>query len=250
MRTDVCSEGLFRPGGRRAGLAFREMLCCLAVMQPTGPQDVRSMACDKQQSESGDVADGAVIGASRGRRLPPWLKRPRPDDLMVGTRAAVDASGVATVCREARCPNLTECWSHRTATFMILGDTCTRNCAFCAVNKGRPLPPQPDEPVRLAEAAAKLGLKHVVITSVSRDDLPDEGAGHFAACVREVRARLPESTIEVLPSDFHVRARVRVCPVQCPAGRLQPQHRNRRAIDAADPFEGRLSTVTASDPDG
>lgn len=124
---------------------------------------------------------------------------------MLATRAAVDASGVATVCREARCPNLTECWSHRTATFMVLGDSCTRRCAFCAVKSGRPSAPAEDEPLRLAEAAVKLGLRHVVITSVSRDDLPDEGAGHFAACVREVRRRLPGSTIEVLPADFHAR---------------------------------------------
>jgi len=124
---------------------------------------------------------------------------------MLATRAVVEASGVATVCREARCPNVTECWSRRTATFMILGDICTRSCAFCAVAGGHPGPPQPDEPRRLAEAAATLGLKHVVITSVSRDDLPDEGANHFATCVREVRARLPESTIEVLPPDFHAR---------------------------------------------
>ncbi len=124
---------------------------------------------------------------------------------MLVTRATVQASGVATVCQEARCPNLTECWSHRTATFMVLGDICTRRCAFCAVKSGLPMPASPDEPQRLGEAAARLGLRHVVITSVSRDDLPDEGAAHFAACVREVHARLPESTIEVLPSDFHAR---------------------------------------------
>lgn len=124
---------------------------------------------------------------------------------MLATRTVVEASGVATVCQEARCPNVTECWSHRTATFMILGDTCTRCCRFCAVRSGRPSPPAVDEPQRLAEAAARLGLRHVVITSVSRDDLPDEGASHFAECVRQVRARLPESTIEVLPPDFHAR---------------------------------------------
>lgn len=124
---------------------------------------------------------------------------------MLATRAVVEASGVATVCQEARCPNVTECWSRRTATFMIMGSTCTRGCRFCAVSRGRPLPPAGDEPQRLAEAAARLGLRHVVITSVSRDDLEDEGASHFAACVREVRARLSESTIEVLPSDFHAR---------------------------------------------
>ncbi|MGQ9649324.1 MAG: lipoyl synthase [Phycisphaerae bacterium] len=147
----------------------------------------------------------APVDGIRAGRLPPWLKRPRPDVAMLATRAVVKASGLATVCQAARCPNVTECWSRRTATFMILGSTCTRSCRFCAVSRARPLPPAGDEPQRLAEAASRLGLRHVVITSVSRDDLEDEGASHFAACVREVRARLPESTIEVLPPDFHAR---------------------------------------------
>jgi lipoic acid synthetase len=112
---------------------------------------------------------------------------------------------VATVCREARCPNLTECWAKRHATFMILGDTCTRACRFCAVETGQPEPPQEDEPVRLAQAVARLGLRHVVITAVARDDLEDEGAGHFARCVAEVRRACPVATVEVLPADFHAR---------------------------------------------
>ncbi|NLX12819.1 MAG: lipoyl synthase [Phycisphaerales bacterium] len=142
----------------------------------------------------------------RSRRLPAWLKRPLPTGgLAATTRRVVQSSGVATVCQEARCPNLGECWSHRTATFMILGDRCTRRCHFCAVETARPAPPEPDEPQRLADAAAELGLKHVVITSVARDDLPDEGAGHFAACIRAVRDRLPSAVIEVLPADFHAR---------------------------------------------
>ena len=120
---------------------------------------------------------------------------------MAATRRVVAASGVATVCEAARCPNLTECWSHKTATFMILGDRCTRRCRFCAVSTGRPEPPAPDEPGRLAEAVAELELEHVVITAVARDDLPDAGADHFAACVRAVRSRVPETTIEVLPAD-------------------------------------------------
>ena len=124
---------------------------------------------------------------------------------MAATRRVVAESGVATVCEEARCPNLTECWAHKTATFMILGDRCTRRCAFCAVDTARPEPPAPDEPSRLAEAVARLGLEHVVITAVARDDLDDEGAGHFAACVRAVRERAPAATLEVLPADFHAR---------------------------------------------
>jgi len=140
------------------------------------------------------------------RRLPPWLKRPLPaGGRLAATRGVVAESGVATVCQEARCPNLTECWSHKTATFMILGDRCMRRCRFCAVRTARPEPPEADEPQRLAEAAAQLELRHVVITAVARDDLPDEGVSHFAACVRAVRRRVPAASIEVLPADFHAR---------------------------------------------
>jgi len=180
-----------------------------------------------------------------GRRLPPWLKRPLPTAGMSFTRRVVGASHVATVCEEARCPNLTECWSHGTATFMILGDRCTRRCKFCAVQTARPEPPAADEPDRLAEAVAELGLRHVVITAVARDDLADEGAGQFAACVRAVRARMPEATIEVLPADFHAR---RECiATLCDAGpdvynhnietverlspTVRPQARYRRSLD-------------------
>lgn len=141
-----------------------------------------------------------------GRRLPPWLKRPLPaGDVLLQTREIVERSGVATVCEEARCPNLSECWSHRHATFMILGDICTRRCAFCAVTTAKPDPVEQDEPERLAKATAELGLKHVVITAVARDDLPDEGAGHFARCVELIRESSPDCAIEVLPADFHGR---------------------------------------------
>ena len=143
---------------------------------------------------------------SPGRRLPPWLKRPLPTgDVLVQTRRIVEQSGVATVCEVARCPNLSECWSRRHATFMILGDKCTRRCQFCAVLTARPDPPKADEPRRLADAVAALGLRHVVITAVARDDLPDEGAGHFAECVRTIREHSPHCAIEVLPADFHAR---------------------------------------------
>jgi len=112
---------------------------------------------------------------------------------------------VATVCQEARCPNLSECWSKRHATFMILGDKCTRRCHYCAVATARPDPPAADEPDRLAEAVARLNLRHVVITAVARDDLDDEGAGHFARCVTAIHGRCPTTTVEVLPADFHAR---------------------------------------------
>lgn len=139
------------------------------------------------------------------RRLPAWLKRPLPSGDFSHTVETVAGSGVATVCQEARCPNLSECWSKRHATFMILGDKCTRRCHYCAVETARPDPPAADEPARLAEAVARLGLRHVVITAVARDDLKDEGAGHFAACVRAIREQSPSTTVEVLPADFHAR---------------------------------------------
>jgi lipoic acid synthetase len=110
--------------------------------------------------------------------------------------------GLHTVCEEARCPNIGECWEHQAATFMILGDVCTRNCAYCAVAHGTPAPFDPIEPVRLAEAVARMQLKHVVITSVDRDDLPNGGAEAFAGCITEIRTRLPDTTVEVLIPDF------------------------------------------------
>ena len=107
-----------------------------------------------------------------------------------------------TVCSGANCPNMSECFGRGTATFMILGNTCTRSCRFCAVPTGKPAMPRDDEPAAVAEASERLGLKHVVITSVTRDDLPDGGAGHFAETIRAVQARLRQTTIEVLTPDF------------------------------------------------
>ena len=120
------------------------------------------------------------------------------------------------MCQAAKCPNLSECWSAGTAAFMILGDKCTRRCRYCSVSTARPDPPAADEPARLAEAAARLGLGHMVITAVARDDLPDHGAGHFAECVRRVRETCPQATVEVLPADF--RARRECVAVLCEAG--------------------------------
>ncbi len=141
----------------------------------------------------------------QGRRLPPWLKRPLPSNQFARTKAVVAGSGVATVCEQAKCPNLCECWSKKHATFMILGDKCTRRCRFCAVSTDRPDPPAADEPDRLADAVGELQLEHVVLTAVARDDLKDEGAEHFARCVNAIRGRRGEATIEVLPADFHAR---------------------------------------------
>ncbi len=110
--------------------------------------------------------------------------------------------GLHTVCEEARCPNLGDCWNRGTATFMILGDVCTRACGFCAVKTGLGLPPDPGEPGRVADAVLRMGLRHAVITSVNRDDQKDGGAGAFAACIREIRSRLPGCAVEVLVPDF------------------------------------------------
>jgi len=137
------------------------------------------------------------------RRLPPWFRRPVRTDARYGrVTRTLARGGLHTVCRSARCPNRHECWSAGTATFMILGDACTRRCRFCAVPGGPPAPPDPGEPARVAAAARELRLRHVVITSVTRDDLPDGGAGAFAAAIRAVRAALPGATVEVLTPDF------------------------------------------------
>jgi len=122
------------------------------------------------------------------------------------TAATLRRLNLATVCQEARCPNLGECFAERTVTFMILGRICTRHCRFCAVEHGRPEPPDPDEPHRLAQAAAEMHLHHVVITSVTRDDLNDGGAAHFRRCAEEVKAALSDCTIELLVPDFAGRA--------------------------------------------
>lgn len=136
------------------------------------------------------------------RRLPPWLRRNVPAGFGVhSTARLLEELHLETVCESAKCPNRSECWSQQTATLMILGDTCTRPCGFCSVKKGRTQPPAADEPDRVAEAAARLGLRHVVITSVTRDDLPDGGAEHFYQCVLVVRRRTGAS-VEVLTPDF------------------------------------------------
>ncbi|WP_338825777.1 Lipoyl synthase 2 [Moorella thermoacetica] len=137
------------------------------------------------------------------RRMPPWLHKrlPASGDIEATRRLLADLH-LNTVCQSARCPNQGECFASRTATFMILGNTCTRNCRFCAVEYGQPEAIDEDEPRRVAEAARRLGLKHIVVTSVTRDDLPDGGAGHFAATITALRQALPGAYIEVLTPDF------------------------------------------------
>lgn len=135
-------------------------------------------------------------------RKPEWLKK-RIDPVAEAQMSSLLRSlALHTVCEDANCPNRGECFKSRTATFMILGDVCTRGCRYCAVSKGAPQSLDPNEPARLAKAAEMLELKHVVVTSVTRDDLPDGGAAHFARTVEALRARLPQSTIEVLIPDF------------------------------------------------
>jgi len=136
-------------------------------------------------------------------RKPEWIRVRAPvSPGYAATRDIVRANGLHTVCEEAGCPNIGECWEKKHATFMILGDICTRACAFCNVKTGLPGPLDLDEPRHVAEAAAKLGLAHIVITSVDRDDLDDGGAGHFAATIQAIRALCPKTTIEVLTPDF------------------------------------------------
>ena len=136
-------------------------------------------------------------------RLPVWLTKrvPSPQTVDVVNDMMREAK-LNTVCESARCPNLGECWSKKTATFMILGDICTRNCGFCAIKVGKPDAVDGDEPRRVAEAARAMGLKHVVVTSVARDELADEGAGHFADTIRALRAAIPGVIVEVLTPDF------------------------------------------------
>ncbi|MGQ9779952.1 MAG: lipoyl synthase [Bacillota bacterium] len=136
-------------------------------------------------------------------RLPSWLRVRSPlAETTVRVREVLNKYRLNTVCQSAVCPNIGECFAAGTATFMILGRECTRNCRFCAVRPGAPGPPDPAEPERVAAAARELGLRHVVVTSVTRDDLPDGGARHFAATVKAIRALCPEVTVEVLTPDF------------------------------------------------
>ena len=139
-------------------------------------------------------------------KKPDWLKIKLHDGKGFGEVARiVREHGLHTICSSGKCPNQAECWSRRTATFMVLGDICTRSCKFCATATGRPLPPESDEPAKLARSVSLMGLKHCVITSVDRDDLPDGGAAHWAASVRAVREANPDTTIEVLIPDFDGR---------------------------------------------
>lgn len=163
------------------------------------------------------------------KRLPEWIRvRVPADNKVAELKARLRENRLYTVCEEAACPNLPECFSHGTATFMIMGDKCTRRCSFCDVAHGKPDPLDTDEPVNLARTVADMGLKYVVITSVDRDDLRDGGAAHFAQCVAETRALSPNITIEVLVPDFR--------------GRMQTALDN-LAVSPADVFNHNIETA-------
>src|SRR5881296_3071932 len=148
---------------------------------------------------------GSSLPVAERPRRPEWMKvrAPSKDGAYFDVQKLVHGLSLHTICEEARCPNISECWGRGTATFQILGDTCTRACRYCYVHSGKPSDPvDPLEPMRVAQAAAQMQLKHVVVTSVDRDDVPDRGAGHYAATVRAVKRKLPEASVEVLTPDF------------------------------------------------
>ncbi|MCZ6600244.1 MAG: lipoyl synthase [Acidobacteria bacterium] len=154
-------------------------------------------------TDSGTQLPAASTRKERRVPKPPWLRislRTGPEFHAVNNM--VSDLSLSTVCQEARCPNIYECWNERTATLMILGDTCTRRCSFCSVGSGRPQAPDGAEPGRVAEAVSRMGLRHAVLTSVDRDDLPDGGAGHWAAVMRAVRRVNPRTRMEILVPDF------------------------------------------------
>ena len=182
-----------------------------------------------------------------GGRLPAWLKRPLPaGNGNFFTAHLIEDLKLETVCENARCPNRPECWSRRTATFMIMGNVCTRPCGFCSVPKGAPEHLEDDEPTRLAEAAARLGLKHVVITSVTRDDLPDGGADHFVRCIAAVRDRLPGAAVEVLTPDFLGDSAAIDAVTDAAPGRVQPQPRDGAAPVPHGPRPGDVPRAASS----
>lgn len=145
------------------------------------------------------------------KKLPPWLRTSIPSGIKVNNvKRLLRNQGLTTVCEEATCPNLGECFNHGTATFMLMGDICTRRCPFCDVAHGHPAPLDSNEPLKLAQTVLALNLRYVVITSVNRDDLRDGGAAHFAACVKELRTQAPNTQLEILVPDFRKRSNIAV----------------------------------------
>ena len=164
---------------------------------------------EKQLGEDKIARNRAGFAEAPVLRKPSWIRvRIPPGNAVAKLKSQLRANRLVTVCEEASCPNIHECFGKGTATFMILGEVCTRRCSFCDVAHGRPKPPDPLEPIHLAETIRDMRLRYVVITSVDRDDLRDGGAGHFAACIRAVRFESPDIRIEILTPDFRGRGRV------------------------------------------
>ena len=179
----------------------------LQVVQTAAPAPLeagaKQLAGDKIARSPVEFVDAPVL------RKPSWIRVRIPSNGAVAAlKSKLRANRLVTVCEEASCPNIHECFGHGTATFMILGEVCTRRCSFCDVAHGRPKPPDPSEPLNLANTIADMGLKYVVITSVDRDDLRDGGAQHFVDCIRAVRAQSPAIRIEILTPDFRGRGRM------------------------------------------
>ena len=176
----------------------------LPMFTPVGAGHGHPAAMPPTIAMGGLFPEPAADGSPAPRRHPEWIRARLPSGPNYHElKGLMRAQGLNTVCEEARCPNIAECWDQRTATIMILGDTCTRACGFCAVKTGRPTWNDEDEPRRAAEAVARLGLEHVVITSVARDDLPDGGAHIFAETIRAMRRESPGMGVEVLIPDFN-----------------------------------------------
>src|SRR2546428_350339 len=179
------------PRARAAGGLRDRRPACLPARRALVPRHARGRP-HRRARRARARRGGAPVSTAVARRHPPWLKVRAPGGPgFAETMATVRELGLHTVCQEARCPNIGECWGHRTATFMLLGDTCTRNCGFCAVTHGRPLAVDPAEPLRVASAAARLALRHAVVTSVNLDDLADGGAAHLAATAGAPKRPLP-----------------------------------------------------------
>ncbi|MHC4071991.1 MAG: lipoyl synthase [Planctomycetota bacterium] len=152
---------------------------------------------------NGELTDKSRVRSRKAGKLPPWLRRPLPaNNVFRHTERTLSSLGLETICSNANCPNRGQCWERGTATVLILGNVCTRNCGFCSVTAGKPGPPDPGEPSRLAEMVKQMLLKYLVITSVNRDDLSDGGAGHFCDCINEVRRQCPDVEFEILTPDF------------------------------------------------
>jgi len=180
-----------------------------SVLAETGSEVPMAVAKQKltellqRHLSAGAVTLAATYPKSEPRKLPPWLRRPLPTDRTFGRTAnTLKSLGLETICTNANCPNRGQCWQRGTATVLILGNICTRNCRFCSVATGKPEPPDPTEPGRIAEMVGRLGLSYLVITSVNRDDLPDGGASHFRDCVNAVRAKYRQVRFEILTPDF------------------------------------------------